>query len=83
MYDGNDVFEVRAQLEVPDEVIAVDAGNFHAMRIDARLYQTGVQVAKTEFSIWLGNDAERTPLLLDATMPYGKIRAELQPKSAR
>jgi hypothetical protein len=83
MYDGNDVFEVRAQLEVPDEVIAVDAGNFHAMRIDAHLYQKGVQVAKTEFSIWLGNDAARTPLLLDATMPYGKIRAELQATSAR
>ncbi len=83
MYDGNDVFEVRAQLEVPDEVIAVDAGNFHAMRIDAHLFQRGVQVQKTELSIWLGNDTPRTPLLLDATMPYGKIRADLQPKSAK
>ncbi|MGA8035542.1 MAG: DUF3108 domain-containing protein [Candidatus Acidiferrales bacterium] len=80
MYDGNNVFEVQAELEVPDEMIAIDAGNFHTMRIDAHLYQRGVRVQKTELSIWLENDAARTPLLLDATMPYGKIRAELQPK---
>lgn len=83
MYNGNDVFEVRAQLEVPDQVIAIDAGNFHAMRIDAHLYQHGSQVEKTELSMWFENDTARTPLLLDATMPYGKIRAELEPRATK
>ena len=83
MYDGNDVFEVRAQLEVPDQVIAIDAGNFHAVRIDAHLFKRGVQVEKTELSMWFGNEAAQTPLLLEATMPYGKIRAELEPKGTK
>jgi|HubBroStandDraft_5_1064220.scaffolds.fasta_scaffold240783_2 hypothetical protein len=83
MYDGNDVFEVRAQLEVPDELIAIDAGNFHAMRIDAHLYQHARQVEKTELSMWFENDTAKTPLLLEATMPYGKIRAELQPRGTK
>jgi hypothetical protein len=83
MYDGNDVFETRAQLEVRDELIAIDAGNFHAMRIDAHLFQHGVQVEKTELSMWFSTDAARTPLLLEATMPYGKIRAELEPRAAK
>ena len=83
MYDGNDVFEVRAQLEVPDETIAIDAGNFHATRIDAHLYQHGRQVEKTELSMWFENNAARTPLLLEATMPYGKIRAELEPRGIK
>ena len=83
MYDGNDVFEARAQLEVPDELIAIDAGNFHATRIDAHLFHHGVQVVKTELSMWFGTDAARTPLLLEATMPYGKIRAELEPLAAK
>jgi len=83
MYDGNDVFEARAQLEVPDELIAIDAGNFHATRIDAHLFHHGVQVEKTELSMWFGTDAARTPLLLEATMPYGKIRAELEPHAAK
>ena len=28
VYDGEDLLEVRARLEVPDETVAVDAGNF-------------------------------------------------------
>jgi hypothetical protein len=83
MYDGNDVFEARAQLQVKDELIAIDAGNFHAMRIDAHLYHHGAQVEKTELSMWFENGAARTPLLLEATMPYGKIRAELEPQGKK
>jgi hypothetical protein len=84
MYDGNDVFEVRAHVEVPSELVAVDAGNFHAVKIEARLYQHGVEVPKTVLTMWFAEDPARTPVLLDATMPYGKIRAELEAaKNAR
>jgi hypothetical protein len=33
--------------------------------------------------MWFENDTARTPLLLDATMPYGKIRAELEPRATK
>jgi hypothetical protein len=40
-------------------------------------------VEKTEFSMWFATDRARTPLLLDATMPYGKIRAEVEPRRSK
>ena len=80
---SDDYAKSRAQLEVADEVIAIDAGNLHAMRIDAHLFKRGVQVEKTELTMWFGTDAARTPLLLEATMPYGKIRAELEPRATK
>ena len=80
MYDGNDVFEVRVHLEVAEETVAVDAGNFQAEKVEARLYQHGVEVPKTVLTMWFANDARRTPVLLEAEMPYGKVRAELEGK---
>jgi hypothetical protein len=78
MYDGNDVFEVRVHLEVADETVAVDAGNFRAEKIEARLFQRGVEVPKTVLTMWFAKDARRTPVLLEAEMPYGRVRAELE-----
>jgi hypothetical protein len=80
MYDGNDVFEVRVHLEVSEETVAVDAGNFRAEKVDARLYQHGVEVPKTVLVMWFARDARRTPVLLEAEMPYGRVRAELEGK---
>ena len=80
MYDGNDVFEVRVHLEVTEEMVAVDAGNFRAEKVEARLYQRGVEVPKTVLTMWFANDAARTPVLLEAEMPYGRVRAELEAK---
>jgi hypothetical protein len=80
MYDGNDVFEVRVHLEVSEETVAVDAGNFRATKVEARLYQRGVEVPKTVLTMWFARDERRTPVLLEAEMPYGKVRAELEGK---
>ena len=80
MYDGNDVFEVRVHLEVAEETVAVDAGNFSAEKVEAILYQHGVEVPKTVLKMWFAKDARRTPVLLEAEMPYGRVRAELEGK---
>lgn len=77
VYDGRDVYEMRARLEVPEETIAVAAGNFSASKISIRLYQRGKEVAGTNFTAWLANDAARTPVLLMAEMPFGSLRVEL------
>lgn len=77
MYDGHDVFEVRAQLEVPSERIAVGSKNYSAAQVDVGLFAHGEQVPKTALSIWFADDDAHTPVLLDAAMPYGNIRAEL------
>lgn len=77
LYDGQDVFEIRARQEVPIETVAVDAGNFSAARISIHLYRQGAEVTGESFSMWLAGDPERTPVLLQAEMPLGSVRVEL------
>jgi uncharacterized protein DUF3108 len=77
VYDGEDLLEVRARLEVPNETIAVDAGNFSAARISVHLYRKGVEITQESFSLWLANDLARSPVLLQAELPMGSVRVEL------
>jgi Protein of unknown function (DUF3108) len=77
VYDGEDLLEVRARLEVPHETVAVDAGNFSATRISIHLYKKGTEVPRESFSLWLAGDPSRTPVLLEAELPMGSVRVEL------
>jgi Protein of unknown function (DUF3108) len=77
VYDGHDVYDMRARLDVPAETVAVAAGNFSVSKISIRLFQRGKEVPGTSFTTWLANDAARTPVLLVAEMPLGNFRVEL------
>jgi len=77
VYDGEDLLEVRARLEVPNETVAVDAGNFSATRISIHLYKKGTEATRESFSLWLAGDPSRTPVLLEAELPMGSVRVEL------
>ena len=77
VYDGHDVYEMRARLDVPAETIAVAAGSFSVSKISIRLLQRGKEVPGTSFAAWLANDAARTPVLIIAEMPFGNLRVEL------
>jgi Protein of unknown function (DUF3108) len=77
VYDGHDVYDMRARLDVPAETVAVAAGNFSVSKISIRLFQRGKEVRGTNFTAWLANDATRTPVLLVAEMPLGNFRVEL------
>jgi hypothetical protein len=77
LYDGSDLYEMRARLEVPLETVAIASGNFRATKIAIRLFLHGKEVAQTGFSVWLAQDAARTPVLVLAEMPYGNVRGEL------
>jgi hypothetical protein len=77
VYDGEDLLEIRARLEVPNETVAVDVGNFSATRISIHLYKKGAEVTRESFSLWLASDPSRTPVLLQAELPMGSVRVEL------
>jgi hypothetical protein len=79
VYDGHDVYDMRARLDVPAETVAVAAGNFSVAKISIRLFQRGKEVPGTSFTAWLANDSARTPVLLVAEMPLGNLRVELVP----
>lgn len=77
VYDGHDVYDMRARLDVPAETVAVAAGNFSVSKISIRLFQRGSEVPGTSCTAWLANDAARTPVLLVAEIPFGNLRVEL------
>jgi hypothetical protein len=79
VYDGKDVFEMRARRESPGESVTVPAGNYTASRISVRVFQHEKEMATIHIAIWVATDAAHTPVVLQATLPFGTLRAELTP----
>jgi hypothetical protein len=77
VYDGRDVYQLRARLVVASEPIAVAAGSFSASRISIHLFQHDKEVSGMSFSAWLAHDPARTPVLMQADLPFGNLRVEL------
>jgi hypothetical protein len=81
VYDGKDVFEMRARRDGPDEAVTVPAGNFTAPRISVTVLQHEKEVTAIHITVWVATDAAHTPVVLQATLPFGTLRAELIPAS--
>lgn len=79
VYDGRNLYEMRASRENPIETVTVAAGRFAASHIVIRVFQYEKEVSAIHFAVWLGNDAARTPVLMQADLPFGSLRAELIP----
>ncbi|HEY0704730.1 MAG TPA: DUF3108 domain-containing protein [Candidatus Acidoferrales bacterium] len=79
VWDGEDLYEMRANLEAADEAIQVAGREERATRILVRLFRGGAD-SRTRCSIWFSQDAARVPLVMDAQVPYGRVRAELLSK---
>ena len=77
VYDGSDLYEVRARQEAASEAVTLDAGNFQATKISLRLFEYGKEVPHTGFLVWFAHNPARTPLLVLAEMPVGNVRVEL------
>jgi len=77
VFDGKKLYEAHARLEVDRAEVTVPAGNYAASRIEVRVYERGREVPQTRFWVWLAQDARRTPVLLEAEIPFGTARVEL------
>ena len=77
VYDGHDLYEMRAQIEAVSDSVQVDAGSFIASRIAIRLFKNGAEDASVHFTIWLATDPARTPVQFAAELPFGDLRVEL------
>ena len=78
VYDGSDLYDVRARQEAASDPVAVDAGNFQATKISLRLFEHGKEVPHTGFLVWFAHNVARTPVLVLAEMPVGNVRVELE-----
>ncbi len=77
VFDGKKLYEARARLDVDRSEVSVPAGNYAASRIEVRVYDRGHEVPQTRFWLWLAHDAHRTPVLMEAEVPFGTARVEL------
>jgi hypothetical protein len=81
VYDGRTLYEIRAKREETNTRVEVPAGGFQADRISLRVFRDSQLVPMTAFQLWLAHDAARTPVLIEAELPFGSLRVELQPRS--
>ncbi len=77
VYDGRNIYEVRAHLAADSFAVSVPAGNYTASRIEVQVFQHGTEMKDTHFWVSLAHDAARTPVLLEAEIPLGTARVEL------
>jgi Protein of unknown function (DUF3108) len=76
-YDGHKLYEVRAKLLAASEKVEVPAGDYTASKIGIRVFDDGVEMKDASFSLYVANNAARTPVLLEAVMPFATARVEL------
>ena len=77
VYDGHKLYDVRAKLGPASEKVTVPAGNYTASKIGIRIFDAGVEMKDASFTLYVARDAARTPVLLEAIMPFATARVEL------
>jgi len=77
VYDGRDVYDIRARQEAADDSVSVAAGKYSASRVSIRLFQHDKEISGMKFSAWFAHDSARTPVLIEADLPFGNLRVEL------
>jgi hypothetical protein len=77
VYDGHKLYDVRAKLAGTSASITVPAGRYTASKINIRVFENGVEMKDSSFTLYLANNAARTPVLLEAILPFATARVEL------
>jgi hypothetical protein len=77
VYDGHKLYDVRAKRTGASEAVKVPGGSYTASKIDVRAFEDGVELKDASFTLYLANNAERTPVLLEAILPFATARVEL------
>jgi hypothetical protein len=80
VYDGRKLYEVKAQ-KIGSAEVQVPAGNFSTNTVEIRVFDNGAEMKDAHFKLYLAKDAARTPVLLEATLPFAEARVQLVKKS--
>jgi hypothetical protein len=76
VYDGHKLYEVRAQ-KIGSAEVEVPAGKFSTATVDIKVFDDGAEMKDAHFTVYLAKDAARTPVLLEALLPFAAARVEL------
>jgi hypothetical protein len=77
VYDGHKLYEVRAKLVSAGEAVTVPAGSYKTSKIEIRVFENGQEMKDAHFTMYFANNAARTPVLLEAVMPFATAQVEL------
>jgi hypothetical protein len=77
VYDGHKLYDVRAAYAGAAESVAVPAGSFSTSKIDLRVFEDGTEMKDAHVTLYLAGNAARTPVLLEAVMPFATARVAL------
>ena len=77
VYDGHKLYDVRASYTGGAENITVPVGSFATSKIDLRVFDAGVEMKDAQFTLYLANNATRTPVLLEAVLPFATAHVAL------
>jgi hypothetical protein len=78
VYDGHKLYDVSAKLAGSGEVVTVPAGSYKTSKIEIRVFDNGQEMKDAHFTVYFANNVARTPVLLEAIMPFATARVELQ-----
>jgi Protein of unknown function (DUF3108) len=77
VYDGHKLYDVRAKLVSAGEAVTVPAGSYKTSKIEIRVFENGQEMKDAHFTMYFANNAARTPVLLEAIMPFATAQVQL------
>jgi len=76
VFNGKRLFEIHASA-AQRGTVTVPAGSYPATQVQLRVFEHKKELAQVRMWIWFANDESRAPALMEAEMPFGKLRIEL------
>lgn len=77
VYDGRKLYDVRARLTGSAEKVSVPAGEYITSKIELRVFDNGTEMKDSHFFLYLASNSTRSPVLLEAVLPFADARVEL------
>jgi hypothetical protein len=78
VYDGHKLYDVRASLAGASQSVAVPAGTYTADKVEIRVFDDGAEMKDAHFFVYFAHNEARTPVLLEAEMPFASARVALK-----
>jgi Protein of unknown function (DUF3108) len=78
VYDGHKLYDVTASLAGAGQSVIVPAGTFDADKVEIRVFDNGQEMKDAHFFVYFAKNEARTPVLLEAEMPFASARVALK-----
>jgi Protein of unknown function (DUF3108) len=78
VYDGHKLYDVRVTLAGSAQIVTVPAGTYATDKVEIRVFDNGAEMKDAHFFVYFAGNEARTPVLLEAEMPFASARVALK-----